>query len=104
MRRRCNPYPTRVGFGLRVANARRALHRLGRDCLAPIFTRGFDNCFEMGDGAAVVFALMQYVADGDDLLARGIRHAGGTMEADWDTVWRAGSRDESRVEDAPRML
>lgn len=95
-KRAVNPYPTQRGFGLRVANARRALHRLGQDCLAPIFTRGFDTCFEMGDGKAVVFALMQFVADGDDLLDRGIRHAGGTMRDDWLRVWRAGRGPEEK--------
>ena len=54
-----NPYPRRQGFSLRVANAKRALRRLGRDCLADIYTRGFDNCFEMFDGDAVVWALMR---------------------------------------------
>ena len=88
-RPRLNPYPTRPGFGLRVANARRALHRLGRDCLANIYSRGFDSCFEMGDDDAVVFALMQHVAEGDDLLARGIRNAGGSMWSDWQTFWAA---------------
>lgn len=95
-----NPYPTLPGFGLRVANARRALRRLGADCLANIFTRGFDTCFEMGDGEAVVFALMQMVADGDDLLDRGIRNAGGSMHEDWLRVWQAAG---SRV-DEPRLL
>ena len=97
MKRRRTPFPTSPGFGLRVANARRALHRLGRDCLANIYSRGFDSCFEMGDGDAVVFALMQHVAEGDALLERGIRNAGGSMWADWQALWAAQSEPDETL-------
>lgn len=86
---RRNPYVTLPGFGLRVANAKRALKRLGSDCTANIFTRGFDNCFEMYDGEAVVWALMDAALNGDDLLAEGIRVAGERMWADWLKLYRA---------------
>ena len=69
-----NPYPKRPGFNFRVLNARRALEKLGQDPKARIFTRGFDNCLEMGDGDAVVWQLMHVVkAEGADLLKRGIQ-------------------------------
>jgi hypothetical protein len=42
-----NPYPTREGFGRRVACARKALLKLSADPLARMYTRNFDNCFEM---------------------------------------------------------
>lgn len=32
-----NPYPQNTGFGLRLYRAKRALERLGRDCLARIY-------------------------------------------------------------------
>lgn len=83
-----NPFPKQPGFGLRVLRAKTALRRLGADCMTPIFTRSFDNCFEMYDGEAVVWALMQACAKGDDLLARGIQNAGGTMWDDWLALWR----------------
>ena len=76
-----NPYPRRQGFALRVANAKRALRRLGRDCFADIYTRGFDNCFEMFDGDAVVWALMHEAVNGDDVLERGIRNMGKDVVA-----------------------
>ena len=77
-----NPYPRRQGFALRVANAKRALRRLGRDCLADIYTRGFDNCFEMFDGDAVVWALMREAMNGDDdFRARHSQHGQGGVAA-----------------------
>jgi len=53
-----NPYKTHKGFGLRVHRAETAIRKLGLDKYADVHTRGFDNCFEMYDGSAVVFALM----------------------------------------------
>jgi hypothetical protein len=82
-----NPYPRRQGFGLRVANAKRALRRLGRDCLAEIYTRGFDNCFEMFDGDAVVWALMREAVTGDEILERGIRNMGKDVWPHWLAVY-----------------
>ena len=84
-----NPFPTRKGFGLRVANARRALERLGRDCLARIYTRGFDNCFENYDGKAVVWQLMHDALNGNADLERGIRNMGGTCWDDWLALYNA---------------
>lgn len=72
---RCNPYITRPGFAS-GSRTQRALSRLGVDCTANIFTRGFDNCFEMYDGDAVVWALMHAALNGDDILAAGIKTAG----------------------------
>lgn len=95
-----NPYTTRPGFGFRVANAKRALRRLGADCAANIFTRGFDNCFEMHDGDAVVWALMHAALNGDDLLAAGIKTAGARMWADWLDLYRATEIVDLFVADA----
>ncbi|QDS92487.1 hypothetical protein FF011L_12300 [Roseimaritima multifibrata] len=53
-----NPYPTLPGFGLRVHHAAKSIRKLADEPWANIYTRGFDNCFEQGDGDAVVFALM----------------------------------------------
>lgn len=53
-----NPYPKKPGFGLRLFHAETALRKLAKDPFADIYTRGFDNCFECGDGDAIVFALM----------------------------------------------
>jgi len=86
-----NPYPTQPGFGLRVANAKRALKKLARDPWnrAPVASRGFDNCFENFDGEAVVWALM-HAARTDDELASGIAcfdgHRGHLL-AEWRRVY-----------------
>ena len=55
-----NPYPKYAGFGLRVYRAEQAIKKLSFDPFADIYTRGFDNCFEMHDGDAVVWALMDH--------------------------------------------
>lgn len=73
---RFNPYPTYAGFGLRVYRAKQAIERLSRDRYADIYTRGFDNCFENGDGSAVVWALMHKAhaePAGNAPLTRGIQ-------------------------------
>ncbi len=83
-----NPYPTRPGFGLRVHYARKTLILLaqGMDRVrcnktGEIYSRArdrkMDNCFEMCDGDAVVWALMDAAARESSLynspdLARGI--------------------------------
>lgn len=103
MSRRRNPYPTRPGFGLRVANARRALRRLGEDCLADIYTRGFDSCFEMFDGEAVVWALMQGALSGDYVLERGIRNMGDKVWPQWLAVYRGKALTKAQA-DAPLLL
>jgi hypothetical protein len=83
-----NPYPRKAGFGLRLANAKRALRRLGRDCLANIYTRAFDNCFENFDGDAVVWALMHKAIEGHDaVLERGIRNMGASVWPHWLEVY-----------------
>jgi hypothetical protein len=83
-----NPYPRKRGFSLRVANAGRALRRLGHDCLANIYTRGFDSCFEMHDGSAVVWALMhQAIERQDSVLERGIRNMGVAVWPQWLEVY-----------------
>ncbi len=78
-----NPFPTYKGFGLRVANAKRALERLGRDSLARIYTRGFDSCFEHFDGKAVIWQLMHDALNGNADLERGIRNLGRTCWDEW---------------------
>jgi hypothetical protein len=50
--------------------------------------RGFDNCFEMFDGDAVVWALMHEAAEGrDDALKRGIRNMGASVWPQWLEVY-----------------
>ena len=97
-----NPYPRRQGLGLRVANAKRALRRLGRDCLADIYTRGFDNCFEMFDGDAVVWALMREAINGDDVLERGIRNMGKEVWPRWLAVYE--QRDDYAPENDGQLV
>jgi len=84
-----HPFPTRKWFGLRVANARRSLERLGCDCLAKIYTHGFDNCFEMSDGKAVVWQLMHEALSGNTILEQGIRNMGGTCWDEWLALYHA---------------
>jgi len=54
-----NPYPKQAGFQKRVNFARNALIRYAIDSHYEIFTRAFDDCFEIFDGDAVVFALAE---------------------------------------------
>lgn len=73
-----NPYPTYQGFGLRVYHAETAIKKLAVDPCVDIYTRGFDNCFEMYDGDAVVWALMDKAIrepdiDGQNHLTKGIQ-------------------------------
>ena len=73
-----NPYPTQPGFDLRVRNAAKAIRMLAVDPFAGIYTRKFDNCFEMDDGDAVVWALMDQATSepdqfGQSLLTEGIQ-------------------------------
>jgi hypothetical protein len=91
-----NPYPRKRGFSLRVANAGRALRRLGDDCLANIYTRGFDSCFEMHDGSAVVWALMhQAIECQDTVLERGIRNMGAAVWPQWLEVYEQRGKYET---------
>lgn len=75
-----NPYPMRPGFGLRVHRAELALRRLGINPSLDIYRRSLDDCFEMGDGDAVVFALMHKAytepdSKGRSDLSQGIKRA-----------------------------
>jgi hypothetical protein len=85
-----NPYPTKPGFGLRVARATRILKRYGMgwsqdEC--GIYSRAFDNCFENFDGDAVVWALMEKAARDEDI-AKGIRLMGAAVWPQWLEVYR----------------
>lgn len=88
-----NIYPTFSGFGLRVNYARSAFKKFALEFDKRPNSRSFDNCFENGDGDAVVWQLMHDVINGDDLLETGIRRMGGTMFADWMNVYDP-ARDE----------
>ena len=91
-----NPYQMLEGFGRRVACARKALLRLSADPLARIFTRSFDNCFEMHDGSAVVWALMHEALAGNDDLKQGIERTGSWPH--WLEVYKEGQlRDERQL-------
>ncbi len=89
-----NPYQTLKGFGLRVYHAETAIKKLADAPWADIYSRGFDNCFEAGDGDAVVWALMHKAIQEPDnpsynMLTRGIRTMfsrvlnGATYPQDW---------------------
>jgi hypothetical protein len=83
-----NPYPRLTGFSNRVAYAERKLRELGRDPYCDIFSRKFDDCFEMGDGDAVVFALMTK-ATRNPLLLQGIQRLdGGEVPQRWQEVFQ----------------
>lgn len=53
-----NPHPKQAGYGLRLHHAEQAIKRLAVNPQADIYSRAFDDCFEMGDGDAVVWELM----------------------------------------------
>lgn len=65
-----NPYPKQPGFDVRVMRAETAIKQLAHDPHADIYTRSFDNCFEMYDGDAVVFALMHKAYAEPDRIGR----------------------------------
>jgi hypothetical protein len=91
-----NPYQTREGFGRRVAYARKALLKLSADPLARIYTRKFDNCFEMYDGSAVVWALMHEALAANGSLKHGIERTGSWPH--WLEVYEDGQpRDERQL-------
>ncbi len=85
-----NPFPTQPGFAARVAYAKRALRRFGENYAAAPYSRRFDDCFEMFDGDAVVFALMHATIAGDTLLERGIRNMGAAVWPQWSAIHLAG--------------
>lgn len=86
-----NPYPKQDGFGFRYLRAKIALEKFGRDCFARPYCRSFDDCFEMHDGSAVVWALMhtaiRNAAAGDEFLKRGIENMGTNVWQDWLQVY-----------------
>ncbi len=83
-----NPYPTKPGFGLRVHYAKQALEVFGQDEHAPPYSRAFENCFEMFDGDAVVWALMHSaIAKNNGDLAEGIRRMGKDVWPHWLAVY-----------------
>lgn len=86
-----NPYPRLPGFSNRVAYAEHRLCQLAQDPHCPIFTRAFDNCFEEGDGEAVVFALMNK-ATRNPLLIKGIQQAHhGEVPQLWQALFQGDS-------------
>ena len=88
-----NPYQTLPGFGLRVHQARTAIKKYALDYEARPYSRTYDNCFEMGDGSAVVWQLMRHVINGDEILEQGIRRMGGQLFADWMNIYDPGTRE-----------
>jgi len=83
-----NPYLTRPGFGLRYSRAKAALEIFGQDEFSRPYSRAFDNCFEMFDGDAVVWALMHdATANNNDELAEGIRRMGKDVWSQWLEVY-----------------
>jgi len=85
-----NPYLTKPGFGLRVARATRILKRYGlgwseEEC--GVNSRPMDNCFEMNDGDAVVWALMDKAMRDPDIES-GIRRTGAAVWPQWLEVYR----------------
>lgn len=92
-----NPYPTRQGFGLRVRCAKAAYEAYGRDYDRKPYSRALDNCFEMFDSNAVVWALMhEAIVGGNADLAEGIRRTGKDVWPRWLEVY------EQRGAYAPR--
>jgi len=73
-----NPYPKNVGFGLNLNRAEKAIKKLGLAPNANIYTRSFDNCFEMFDGGPIVWVLLHKAMKepntlGKNLLTRSIQ-------------------------------
>lgn len=92
-----NPYPKHDGFGFRYLRAKAALEKFGRDSFAQPYCRSFDTCFEMCDGDAVVWALMdraiRNAAAGDPALAQGIRNLGARVWPQWLRVYEFSQVD-----------
>jgi hypothetical protein len=84
-----NPYTKRAGFSRRFAYAKRRLEAFGRDCFKRPYSRGFDNCFEMFDGEAIVWALMHHAINGNVDLMMGIRNMGKDVWPRWSAVYNA---------------
>jgi len=97
-----NPYMTYKGFGLRVYRAEKMLRRFAVEFGYDIRTRSFENCFEMYDGDAVTFALMDKAKaelhqSGHSTLADGIRKlfprsiCDSGFPDDWEEIYQKGS-------------
>ena len=99
-----NPYSVRPGFSGRVADAAEALRRLASNPLnrASVQARNFDNCFEMWDGNAVIWELVNRAHEGDELLARGIAALGPTVWHDWCEIYECRTRGETHARTAPK--
>ena len=85
-----NPYPTKPGFGLRVARLTRALKHYGMGWSeedAGMYSRTFDNCLENYDGDAVVWAVMDKAMRDEDI-ARGIRLMGEKVWPHWESIYK----------------
>lgn len=93
-----NPYPRHSGFSRRVQIAEAALRKRGKGD-TNIFTRAFDNCFEMYDGSAVVWAMMfDAIEMNDTNLKAGIVSMGPVLWDDWMKVYLAADISKQQYE------
>jgi hypothetical protein len=90
-----NPYPQQPGFSARITHAERCLKLLAEgnhwrtvngDRYSVASDRQMDNCFEMGDGDAVVWELM-HRAQTDAVLKLGIRKSCGRALEQWRKIF-----------------
>lgn len=104
-----NPYSKQKGFVLRVYRAEQAIKKLGLDPFAYIYICSFNNCFEMGDGDAVVWALIHKAHQepdehGQSLLTKGIQQMfsrtlnGMKYPKEWLDVYHKRTEDEGQLE------
>ena len=79
-----NPYTEHRGFNQRVRIAENKLRDASVRQMRELFDRDFDDCFECGDGDAVVFQLMHTarVEEVDRLAARDAVASGGHIDLD----------------------
>jgi hypothetical protein len=84
-----NPYPKEPGFSQRVRTAAAALRRLAHNPWdrRPVKARTFDNCFEMYDGDAVAWELMDMVMRGDQELEAGLEAWGPNILSSFTRVY-----------------
>ena len=87
-----NPYEKQPGFARRVLRAKKAYEAYGRDynekAHTRLHSREIDNCFEMCDGRAVVWALMAEAIGGNADLAEGIKRTGAAVWPHWLRVYQ----------------
>ena len=83
-----NPYETRPGFARRVRTAKKAYEAFGRDYGRRPYSRAVEQCFEMYDGKAVVWALMAEAIGGNADLAEGIKRTGAAVWPHWLRVYQ----------------